>query len=340
MISVIIPVYKAEPYLRPCVDSVLAQTFTDLELILVDDGSPDGCPAICDEYAKKDPRVRVIHKENGGPASAVIAGVQAASGEYIGFVDSDDWIDPDYYADLYRGLAETGADAAEAERVKETQPPEYRVRAQAVVYEGPEDIRRLLRQFFLAVLEPDSAKWPVTYARWDKLYRRSLWTDSLPLLDGELVLDDDRMENAAVLSACHKFVLLSGTAKYHYRQTAGSVSRGYVPRHINSLGRLYADLTEIARVRGLDQEPIDVYVGGAAYTRAYATAAQPDIPFAEKRVRLKRLLSLTPPGTLRSYAGARGGLAIRLFCAMLRAGLVAPCVWLIGLHAALSGQKN
>lgn len=88
--SVIIPIYKAEAYLRECVDSVLDQSFRDFELILVDDGSPDGCPAICDEYAEKDVRVRVIHKENGGVASARNCGLEEAFGEVVLFLDSDD----------------------------------------------------------------------------------------------------------------------------------------------------------------------------------------------------------------------------------------------------------
>ena len=91
MISVIVPVYKVEKYLRRCVDSILSQTYTDFELLLVDDGSPDGCPGICDEYAERDSRVKVIHKKNGGLISARNAGILAAKGDYICIVDSDDW---------------------------------------------------------------------------------------------------------------------------------------------------------------------------------------------------------------------------------------------------------
>ena len=87
-ISIIVPVYKVEKYLRKCVDSILAQTFTDFEVILVDDGSPDNSGKICDEYAEKDNRVRVIHKENGGLSSARNAGIDVARGKYLGFVDS------------------------------------------------------------------------------------------------------------------------------------------------------------------------------------------------------------------------------------------------------------
>lgn len=97
LISVIIPVYKVEKYLNRCVDSVLNQTFRDLEVILVDDGSPDRCPQICDAYAKKDNRVRVIHKENGGLSDARNSGIDIATGQFLAFVDSDDWLRNDIY---------------------------------------------------------------------------------------------------------------------------------------------------------------------------------------------------------------------------------------------------
>lgn len=113
MISVIVPVYKVEPYLRRCVDSILAQTYTNLEVILVDDGSPDNCGTICDEYASKDSRIKVIHKENGGLSSARNAGIEVATGQYIAFVDSDDWIDADMYEKLLNLLIEHNADVAE-----------------------------------------------------------------------------------------------------------------------------------------------------------------------------------------------------------------------------------
>lgn len=101
-ISIIVPVYKVEPYLRKCIDSILNQTFKDFELILVDDGSPDRCGEICGEYAKRDSRIVVIHKENGGLASARNVGLDIAKGDYIGFVDSDDWIEHDMYELLYK----------------------------------------------------------------------------------------------------------------------------------------------------------------------------------------------------------------------------------------------
>ncbi len=102
MLSIIIPVYNTEPYLRRCIDSVINQTYGNLEIILVDDGSTDGSGNICDAYAETDARVRVIHQENGGQANARCAGMEAAGGKYLGFVDSDDWIACEMYEKLLR----------------------------------------------------------------------------------------------------------------------------------------------------------------------------------------------------------------------------------------------
>ncbi|MCQ2286126.1 MAG: glycosyltransferase family 2 protein [Bacteroidales bacterium] len=106
LISVIVPIYKVEPYLRQCLDSIVNQTYTNLEIILVDDGSTDGCPAICDEYAAKDNRIIVIHKENGGLSDARNAGLDICKGSFIFFIDSDDWIGTDTINALHKFLLE------------------------------------------------------------------------------------------------------------------------------------------------------------------------------------------------------------------------------------------
>lgn len=109
-ISVIVPIYNIERYLRQCIDSILAQTFTNFELLLIDDGSPDGCPAICDEYAKKDARIRVFHKPNGGLTSARNYGLDNAKGKWIMHIDGDDWVAPTYIEELYNAAIKNDAD--------------------------------------------------------------------------------------------------------------------------------------------------------------------------------------------------------------------------------------
>lgn len=110
LISIIVPVYKVEKELPKCLDSILTQTYSKLEILLIDDGSPDRCPEICEEYARKDDRIKVFHKVNGGLSSARNYGLDRCTGEYIAFVDSDDWITPDFIETLWRNLKKENAD--------------------------------------------------------------------------------------------------------------------------------------------------------------------------------------------------------------------------------------
>lgn len=117
-ISIIVPIYNVEPYLCRCLDSIIGQTYRNLEIILVDDGSPDNCGTICDEYAAKDERVKVIHKANGGVSSARNAGLAVAAGDWLGWVDPDDWVETDMFEYLLNGAREYAADIAVCGRVE------------------------------------------------------------------------------------------------------------------------------------------------------------------------------------------------------------------------------
>lgn len=167
LVSVIVPVYKVEPYLPECVESILAQTYGNLEVILVDDGSPDGCPALCDACAARDARVRVIHKSNGGLSDARNAGLDVARGDYIGFVDSDDKLDPHMYEALV-GVART-ADADIVACGYYVYRPE-----QGIPYKtgGAAERRDLARrEAVLLLLEDDELQNYV----WNKLFAAHLW---------------------------------------------------------------------------------------------------------------------------------------------------------------------
>ena len=163
LISVIVPVYKVEAYLDRCVQSIIDQTYADLEIILVDDGSPDNCPAMCDAWAERDGRIRVIHKENGGLSDARNAGMAAATGEYIAFVDSDDWIAPEMFERLVKALQIDGSDiaACTVEMVWEDNTPSQLLTVQM---NGVLDRQEAQK----ALLEESLLKQPV----WYKIYRR------------------------------------------------------------------------------------------------------------------------------------------------------------------------
>lgn len=118
LITVIVPVYKVENYLDQCVESIINQTYKNLEIFLVDDGSPDTCPKMCDDYGAKDPRIKVIHKENGGLSDARNAGTNVATGEYIAFIDSDDCIHEKYIEILHRLIEENDADISVCNNIR------------------------------------------------------------------------------------------------------------------------------------------------------------------------------------------------------------------------------
>ena len=165
LISIIVPVYKVEPYLDKCVRSIVEQTYTNLEIILVDDGSPDNSPAMCDAWAKKDRRIRVIHKTNGGLSDARNAGIAAASGELVGFVDSDDHIAPEMYERLADAMLRDESDiaACSVKLVFEDGTPDRLLTVSKNCVLGKHEAQK-------ALLEESDLKQPV----WYKLYRRSV----------------------------------------------------------------------------------------------------------------------------------------------------------------------
>lgn len=166
MISVIVPIYKVEAYLDECVQSIVDQTLTDLEIILVDDGSPDNCPALCDAWAEKDSRIRVIHKENGGISDARNAGLAAAAGEYIAFVDSDDYLKPQMLEKLLFAMERERADIC-ACNILSCYPNRQ-------IAWGCKEYTVGDSETILSMLYHDTA-YPVSML--NKLYRRELWSD-------------------------------------------------------------------------------------------------------------------------------------------------------------------
>ncbi len=217
LISVIVPVYKAEAYLDKCVQSIRNQTYANLEIILVNDGSPDRCGEMCDTYAKEDSRIRVFHKENGGQSSARNLGLDNMTGEYVGFVDSDDWIEPDMYSALYQHIEEHNAQIAccgvyldypdgRVSHFNHQYPTDNQVR----VFTTDEALRETLQNF------------RITYSPCDKLYHKDCFT-GLRMSVGRIFED---MEILPKWVERAQTVVYDPTPKYHYIMTDSSTIRG------------------------------------------------------------------------------------------------------------------
>ncbi len=176
-VSVIIPVFNTEPYLGRCIESVISQTLRDIEIILVDDGTPDACGAICDEYALKDRRILVIHQENMGAGAARNSGIRIAAGEYVGFVDSDDYIDPQLFERLYHAADEAGADVCYGGIVRPDGKADSSAVSHPLLYAG--DIVR--HEFLPNLIVPPPGKGNRYYSRGSACsaaYKRSVIQDN------------------------------------------------------------------------------------------------------------------------------------------------------------------
>lgn len=219
-ISIIVPVYKVEQYLNFCIESIVNQTYKDLEIILVDDGSPDRCPLICDEWAVMDARIRVIHKENGGLSDARNAGMAISTGDYIGFVDSDDWLDFDYYEKLIKAIEDNNAEIAASDVVWEYgDHQEFNKRYNQTLFLTEEALDTILcGNGFHATA-------------WNKLYRADIIKEfSYPL--GRLH-EDEFVTYRAVAKASR--LALCQETKYHYRQREGSIMNSVSEKHLDAL---------------------------------------------------------------------------------------------------------
>lgn len=244
LISIIVPVYKVEKYLRESIESILKQSYSNLEIILVDDGSPDGCPAICDEYKERDARVKVIHKENGGLSSARNAGIEVSSGKYIAFVDSDDSIHVDFIRILHELCEQYECDIAQCDFLMTNEEsillnPQQNMKVE--VYDTTETMNNFCK-------DSNIINYWVT---WNKLYRKELF-DGIRYPVGRV--HEDMFTSHRLLWKARK-TAVTNLYLYYYLQRNNSLTGGN-SKIRNELDKIDAlkELTEFFEERGLDDE--------------------------------------------------------------------------------------
>ncbi len=214
LISVIVPVYNVEEYIEKCIDSIISQTFKNLEIILVDDGSPDNCGKICDEYAKKDNRIKVLHKENGGVSFARNIGLQNATGNWITFVDSDDWIENDYIEQLLKIGKQDNVDVILCgyNRINNTTKQEINATGGKEKYNHSE--------YLIKTLNPQTG--------FGFCHMKLIKRDAINglIFDEKLVVGEDALFNIQLSKNIKKAVFYK-KALYNYRNNANSVVKKY-----------------------------------------------------------------------------------------------------------------
>lgn len=237
LVSVILPVYNVEKHLHQCVQSVQNQTYQNLEIILVDDGSTDQCGAMCDSYAIQDTRIKVVHKANAGLGFARNSGLEVATGAYVLFIDSDDWIDEQMVSIMVHALEQYNADMAGIgfKCYSNSNKTSFNRTLQTVVFEGYENI---VQHVLLPVIgsdatknRPDGREMSVC----SNIYRKSIIDAyQLRFVSERVLLTEDFFYNIPYVSKCERIVFLPDNL-YYYRYNAVSLSRGYRPNKIELL---------------------------------------------------------------------------------------------------------
>ena len=269
LISVIIPVYNVESYLRECLDSVLAQTFTDFELLLIDDGSPDGSGGICDEYARRDSRVRVFHQKNAGQAAARNFGVTQAAAKWIAFVDSDDVVHPQYLELLYQGIKTYNVRISLCGYVKDSDVPEDFLRKS---FEFRSELRELTAEGYYNAFREDKLLDQVV---WRMIIAKGI-LETYPFENGRI------HEDSAIV--CHWMksegrMVFSGTPLYFYRENpAGTMLRSkWDVKHIDQLWA-YNRMLDCYQSMGCDAMVKVRGRGGVLSCREYYMAYKTVVP--------------------------------------------------------------
>lgn len=256
-LSIIIAIYKVEAYLAQCIESVLKQDYPFFELILVDDGSPDRCPAICDEYAGKDNRIKVIHQANQGVVSARWNGILASSGEYISLIDGDDWVEPDMYGHMMELVKQNAADmAVVGYQVEESQKTTLgRNSIDSGIYTDDEIEYIYLKalyidHFYLSGIIP---------AFWNKIIRRDLFFDNFKPAASVIRLGEDAAVTYPMIARSKTIVIDNEVHPYHYRILASSMSRSFDELYFDRTLALLKGLYENLSTNGIMQSRLKYY---------------------------------------------------------------------------------
>ena len=228
LISIIVPVYNVEKYIVRCIDSIIGQTYKNLQIILVNDGSPDGSPAICDEYARRDSRIEVIHKQNGGLSDARNAGIECAKGEYIAFVDSDDYVHQLYIENMYNCIKHDNSDMCVCDF--------------HFVNEGEEAFDLTLKKpersaFHLEGLYPAETAMKNIFnsylvVAWNKLYRRDIF-DNIKFPVGRI--HEDEFVLHRIFAACSSVSILPERLYYYLQRSESITNKPYSVRRLDAL---------------------------------------------------------------------------------------------------------
>lgn len=247
-VSIVVPVYNVEDYLKRCVESIQKQTISEIEIILVDDGSKDQSGKMCDDLAKEDQRIVVIHKQNGGLTSAWKAGVKQASGKYVGFVDSDDWVDTDMFETLLNKAEETDADVTICGLVYEFEDGVTKTRTESSKLVGKLYERKNIQEEIFPTLLSDGRFFGRTIqpARVTKLYKKTILLDNMRYCSESVSIGEDLQITFPVLCDANRVYMIENYFPYHYWINAKSMTGKHDENYVGKIAETMNQLLNIS----------------------------------------------------------------------------------------------
>lgn len=293
-VSIVVPIYNVRAYLGQCIDSLLAQTLDNIEIVLVDDGSPDDCGAIADRFASEHCNIKVIHRDNGGLGPARNSGIEVATGEYVGFVDSDDWVEPDMFESLYSVAVRTDADAVycgykvykNGEIVSINQQP-----MRGMLLEGEDEIFSFRRSFYGS--GPHRYKEdPTPVSVWVGLYRCDLIrSEGLSFYN---IRSEDKFFNTQFCRMANRVCCIGGSPYCYRKDEQPSITKSFKSNTVDELLELFEQLLEMAynedqlfRQESVMRAKRCVF----DYTRSLICLIEtPEVSYCDKRGGIRRLL--------------------------------------------------
>ncbi|MCD7809092.1 MAG: glycosyltransferase [Erysipelotrichaceae bacterium] len=225
-VSIIVPIYKVEAYLERCVSSLMNQTLKNIEIILVDDGSPDNCPYLCDSFEKKDKRVKVVHKTNGGLSSARNAGMTIASGKYIGFVDSDDDIELDMYERMFEIAVKYQTDFVMCDYIRRLSDGNSYHKS-LNIEPGYYDKNKIIKHIYPKLIMNNDIDYGPLLSVWHCLYNRKFLEDNHLCFDEDVKWSEDNIFSSKVGYCANNFYYMKDVSLYHYYQNENTITTSY-----------------------------------------------------------------------------------------------------------------
>lgn len=243
LVSVIVPVYNVENYLQECIDSIREQSYENIEILLINDGSTDKSPILCESYSQADKRVRVLHKENGGLISAWIHGIKSAQGEYVCFVDSDDWIDPDMIENLIKKISGNCKEVICSNYVIEKIEKREAVKVTQGLIPGIYERKEIEEKIIPKLLGNEIRS--IHSSRCMKLISKELLLDNIKYTDDKITMGEDLNIIYPVLLDAERIVCVEEGYYYHYRYVNSSMAHKYNPVLNEKIELLYETLKKI-----------------------------------------------------------------------------------------------